>query len=365
MGTEYELVLYTQDGLRLAVIDQAVDFEYLRVLNGLGRFHVNLPVGFDKALIAKNRRIGFWRKPAGGARSQDFHGIVTRPVRRQSTGTVVARAIAGYSSNLLLRRKFVNYSAGSSQAEQSGPADNVMKAIVRENLGSSASGARQLPSTIFSVASDAGRGPTISRAFAWKNVLEILQELSNDARQKGTEVYFDVVPVSENQVEFRTYIGQPGADRTAGGPIPLIVGVDYDNLKDAEYDENFDDEVNAVSAGGQGEGAARVRATAVTPEASNNPFARAELFLDARHEANGNALLDIAEAELIAQRGTRRFSTQIQEAPGTIYGVDWSFGDRVTATFDGEQFDCLIRAVEVKVDGNGKEQITATLEAFV
>lgn len=365
MGTEYEIVLYTQDGLRLAVIDQAVNFEYMHVINGLGRFKINLPKTFDKALIAKNRRIGFWRKPEGGARRQDFHGIVTRPFRWQSTGNAVARSISGYSANLLLKRKFVNYPAGSAQAEKDGPADNVMKAIVRENLGTSAPGARQLPSTIFSVASDAGKGPTVARAFAWQNVLEVLQELSDTARQAGTEVYFAVAPVSEKQVEFRTYIGQPGTDRTADGPLPLIVGVDYDNLRNAEYDENFDDEANAVTAGGQGEGAARVRAVAVTPEASNNPFARAELFRDARHESNVDALLDMANAELIAQRGIRRFAAQIQDAPGTRYGVDWFFGDRVMASFDGEQFESLIRAVEVSIDGNGREQIKATLEAFV
>lgn len=365
MGTEYELVLYTQEGVRLAVIDQAVDFEYLRVINGLGRFHVNLPVNFSGALIAKNRRIGFWRKPANGIRRQDFHGIVTRPARRQGTGDVVLRSIAGYAGNLLLKRRFVNYTAGSAQAEKSGPADNVMKAIVRENLGSSAPGARQLSSAIFSVASDAGKGPTVARAFAWKNVLETLQELSDAARQAGTEVYFDVVPASEAQVEFRTYIGQPGMDRRAGGPAPLILSVSYDNLRASEYDENFDDEANAIAAGGQGEGAARIRAVAVTAEASNNPFARAELFRDARHESNFDALLAIANAELIAQRGLRRFTAQVQSVPGAEYGLDWDFGDRVTATFDGERFDCLIRAVEVTVDGNGKEQINATLEAFV
>jgi len=59
------------------------------------------------------------------------------------------------------------------------------------------------------------------------------------------------------------------------------------------------------------------------------------------------------------------FQGKIRETPGCLYGRDWAFGDKVTATYMGLNFDCIILAVQVTVDGSGKETLDARLEALL
>jgi hypothetical protein len=365
IGSEFAIFLYRDDGTRIAQIVDVERFEYTKVVNGLGHFEIVLPHTFDPTLIARHRRVNIWRKPAGGHMAIDFAGLIKR-IHRQDVNGVVVRMIGGSSLNGLLQQRIVAYPAGQSQSEKTDQIDDMMKAIVRENLGSLATdGLRQLSSTFFAVSSDVGLGPTATKGFSNKNMLAVLLDLSNVARQKGTEIYFDIVPVTETQMEFRTYLNQPGQDRTSTGSSPLEFSVERGNLLAPEYDEDFGEESNSVYAGGQGEGERRVLLSESSSEALLDAFARSEAFHDGRNEPDPVALRDAAKAELIERRPVRRFVSQIQQNIGSLYGLDWQLGDRVTATFDGLQFESLIRSVTVRVDGNGAEGVNSFLEAFV
>ena len=46
----------------------------------------------------------------------------------------------------------------------------------------------------------------------------------------------------------------------------------------------------------------------------------------------------------------------------TRYGLDWSFGDRVTITYRDLQLDGMINAVTIRINDQGQETLDARLE---
>ena len=50
------------------------------------------------------------------------------------------------------------------------------------------------------------------------------------------------------------------------------------------------------------------------------------------------------------------------DTPRSRYGVDWDFGDKVTARYRGREFHGDIRSVTVTIDASGLETVRAGLE---
>jgi hypothetical protein len=361
---EYDLRLLDPDGVIIAPLDAAIEFEYTSVVNDLGRVSVTLPGDFDADLIGKDNRITIWRKAPGGSLKQMFHGLLTWWQFSDDDNGLTTLKIAGASLKGILRRRIVAYTAGSVQATKTDQVDDMMKAIILENFGASAVAARQL--SMFSSAADASLGPSITKSFAWDNVLDTFKKLSDAARTNGTEVYFDIVPLAAGAFEFRTYIGQPGNDRrsvTTGNP--LIFSKEMGNLAQPSLTIDYDNEYNYIYAGGKGEGATRRIAVAEDSTRSGlSSLARSEGWTDARNEADTDASVQgEADSALVAGRPVIRFEGSIVDRDGARYGLDWDFGDRVQASYVGMSFDdCLIRSVHVAVNDQRAETIEAKLE---
>ena len=58
------------------------------------------------------------------------------------------------------------------------------------------------------------------------------------------------------------------------------------------------------------------------------------------------------------------FQCKIINTAYTVYGRDYGFGDRCSATYDGLQFDVMVRGITGQV-ANGLETITPTLETYL
>jgi hypothetical protein len=273
--------------------------------------------------------------------------------------------VSGPSFKDLLDRRIVAYAAESAQATETNEADDAMKAVVRENLGALATvAARQISATYFSVEADTTLGPSITKAFSYRNVLTTLREFSDMARDAGTEIYFDFEHTSDTAFVFRTYKGQTGADRTSTTNIsPVVFSVEFGNLQSPSYLIDWDAEANFIYAGGQGVQSNRVIQTATdTARSGMSIFGRSEKFSDARNDSSTAGVLNTAKAGLIESRPAKSFSATIVDSDRARYGREWWFGDRVTASYRGNQFDCLIRAVNGSVESSGLEKIDARLE---
>lgn len=352
--------------------DGAVTFTYTQVLNNVGWFTITLPGSFDRNVLRKDNRVVFWRKPVGGAGAIAFMGLIRKVATRQDRGGNLSYVVEGRSLEYLLSGRVVAYYAGHSRASQTDQADDLLKSIVDENLGANSltAGGRKasaaISSTYFSTQADAAAGPSVTKAFSYRNCLEVMRELADAARAAGTEVYFGMVITGENTFEFRTKTGQWGQDRTSDQANGLTFGPDYGNMGAAELVEDATEEINYVFGLGQGQGATReVQVSTDTTRTGASLWAVREGKIDARGESTAAAVLDAADALLVKGRPVTTFSAELLSVPGSVYGRDWNFGDRVTCAFAGRQFDALVRMVKVTVDERGLETIEPLVEALL
>lgn len=365
-GTVYDIWLARDDGSRFYPLPNAGPFKYTSAVNNYGSFSLELPASFDRTLLSFDNRVLFWRKPITGPKYLDFEGIIRyRETTTDEAGNTI-RVVQGPSLEYLLESRVIAYASGSAQADQSGvAADTLLATIVAQNLGSSATDSRrQLSSSIFTVQTAAGSGPTISKGMSYAKLMDTLREITSAARVAGTEVYFAMVPTGEKTFEFRTKVGQPGYDRTSGGPF---FGMEYRNMIKPRLIENVMDEINFGYGLGQGQGINRnIQNAEDTTRSLRSVFGRREGKVNANSETTNAGVTAAAQALINNARPLNAFTAQLLSLPGCLYGVDWGFGDRLRISYDGRQFNALLRAVGISVNAQGKEDINPTLlEAYL
>jgi hypothetical protein len=354
-------------GNRLALLDGLLSLSVSRVANDIGSWQVALPGDFDKRLIRLDGMVEFWRAAEGGTLRLVRVGFIRKLNSAGDADGNNILVISGPDGVELLNRRISAYAAGTAYVDKSDQADDLIKAIVRENLGSLAvTAARDLSGMNFTVAPDWSLGPTVEKKFSWKNVLGTIKDVADASREAGTELYFDVEPVviSETQIgfELRTYTGQIGMDRTGSA----YFGVEWGNLASPKLEQDFETEVNYVYAGGQGEETDRlIVQVSDSARIGASPWNRREAFADARNEDTVNGVTAKGNEVLEAGRPRMRFSGTLLDTEQTRYGIDWDFGDRVTAMYQGLQFDGMIRAVRLELSVDGEETVDCKVEAVL
>jgi hypothetical protein len=235
----------------------------------------------------------------------------------------------------------------------------MMKAIVREQLGDLAAVERRK----LSVQNDVGAGgASITKAFAYRNVLTVLQELADIANENGVYLAFDVVRTAPATFQFRTYAGQRGTDHSRTSGDPRLVGKQYGNLDEATFGTFHSDERNWVCVAGQGEEDARMRVYRWNyPRMGASKWNRREYFKDSRDNSTEAALQADGDAALNEFRPKQILTGRLLDTPGMQFGVHYQFGDIVTAQAFGYNVDCHISSVRVKVDQDNGEQIDVRL----
>lgn len=356
MMATFEIWANGADGTRIALLERVMQVDYARAVGRVGAWSLVLP-GQDAPPLSAGTVVEIWRDGR-----LEMAGFIDTLVWAGQTRGEDWLVVSGQDGLALLDRRIVAYAAGSSQASKTGAADDVMKAIVRENLGGDATDTdRDLSALGFSVEEDASLGATVTRAFAWQTVLDTLGALSQESG-----VVFDVRPrlVGEGiGFEFITRPDYLGADRSEAGGSPTYFGPAFGNMEFARLEYEYRDEVTAVYAGGQGQEADRL--IAATTRSPRGPWGRRERFVDARSEPGSDAVDSRAAAALEAGRARLRFSGELKDTPQTRYGVDWGYGDKVVGSYRGQQFAGPVVSVRVQKDETGKETIEARLEVEV
>ncbi len=364
--SSYEFWLDRDGGTRLRLLDSVVSFEYALVVHDVSVLTLTLPGSFDKALLEPDRRIEVWRAPEGGSLQLERVFLLRRRLDKTDEHGKRTIAVTAYDGNYLLSGRIAAYAAGAAQVYATQEADELMRVALGWNLDSVyAPAARAISSSYFTMPLlSTYVGPVLTKGWAWRNVLPVLQEIAQAADEAGTPIYWDMVPVSATAWEFRTRSGQPGYDHSyPDGQHPVLLGLEYGNLAEPALDEDWTNEVTYVYGAGQGEGAARtISGVEDTARSGRSLFGRREALADARNESTTAGVTAAANARLREGRPRRTFSAKIVDSPGTRYGLHWRWGDKVSACYDGQQFDCIVRVVRVALDGNGKETVEARLE---
>lgn len=360
----YELYLANDRGERLQLLDKVVRFNYSKTINGIGRGQFVFPDSYDFTLFKRDYRIEVFRSPSPTAskKLENIYFIRRRIGDTLAGGQIQLNTFASDPNELLMRR-IVAYNSGSSEADKTDEIDDMMKAIVRENMGTLAAADRDWTASGFSVQVDVSLGPSITKAFSRRNVLDVLQDLSEAARTNGTEVYFAVVPTTTTTFEFQTFIEQPGVDRRYEGEDPLVFSLERGNLGAPMLEDDYEDEISYVYAGGQGEGDTRdIQVSSDNALINESIWNRREGFRDARHQSASAGVLTDADAMLSASRPRRRFHASLLSVKNSRYGIDWNWGDRVTVEYLGQRLNALVRSVSVSVDRNGDETVMGRVE---
>ncbi len=358
----YELVWYTHEGVRKGVIQAFNSLEYVKTQNQIGSLVVNLPRGllqYDQFSVGDIFEV--WREKNGVLELQNetAYFLQNWEFWADSEGAEYIRLTA-FDANWLLDTAIVAAFSGSEEAEKSGIPDDLMKAIVSEQLGSAAYAWR---SKITEAPNLGAGGASISKAFAYRNVLTVVQELAELATEAGVWLGFDVVRTAPGTFEFRTYTGQRGQDHGRASGDPRLVGKQYGNLSEATFGTYHADERNWVQVAGQGEGGSRVliyRENIARRDASK--WNRREYFKDSRDESDTDILNADGDAALEEFKPKQRLTGTIHDTPGMQFGIHYQFGDVLSVEAFGYFVDCHVKAVRVKVDQDGGEQLDIKLE---
>ena len=119
----------------------------------------------------------------------------------------------------VLSGRVVAYPAGHAQANQTDQADDLMRAVVRYNLGSSATtgngrkATASIDSALFSVQADVGLGPSLSMGSPIPTSPTCCARSRTRRAQPGRRSTGELVP-SGGGYEFRVNVGQLGQDLT-------------------------------------------------------------------------------------------------------------------------------------------------------
>lgn len=378
--SEYQVWLANNLGIRQALIADWVNLAVSRTVNLPGALTLALPDRYAMDSWQPDMRLEVWRRALGG----DWQLVgdtlwLVRGVRRATRGGATTLTIAAVGALEILNRRIVAYASGSSQAEKTDYADDMIKDVVRENLGASATDTTRSIVNWLEVQADVSLAPVVAKAFSRRNVLTVAQEVCEmSASHSSTPVplfvdvtaYPGVAPVGVGaggiwwMLRFETFVHQRGSDHSQAGGAPVMFSLGAGNLVDAELERSWADEANYVYGAGQGEGSDRaVVSVSDATRMATSPLNRREVLYDGRMYSSTTALASAAAKRLQDARPRVVMRGTLLDTPVARFGVDWRWGDRVVAEYGGAQYDCLVRQVELNVTGGQGETVTARLES--
>ncbi len=366
-ASDYTFKLYSNTGTELAPELKATYVQYVNRLHHKGLFIARfqakeITVPTYETLAADSRFI-VWRKPTG-MRSAflDFAGLGRAVKLSQPQGQEMYCEVAGYFYNELAARRIVDAASGSAEADKDDYADDMVKEILAEQLGGSATDTdRDISGEGFTIEGDAGAATSVKKEFSRRNVLEVLQEIADQSRSTtSTALYWGWVPTGNGlEAVFRTKIGQWGQDLSDQITFSLGNG----NMQNPVYTFDRSEEINYVMGAGSGVGDSRVEATdqSDTERINASSLNRREYFYDLRNETDTDVIESAMKDILYEGKPERRLEFDTQETRDYRFGVHFKLGDIVRAEFASIIRDYHIMAHMTTIQ-NGREQIKLVLE---
>jgi hypothetical protein len=367
MATGYEIILADQLGNHIAQFNNFARLEWGRRVNDVGAFLLTFDADqFSRDLWwGLDRRLEIWRKPETGEMTLAMMGFLRYLKRGRDAQGRRYVTLGGPDQNDLLTRRIIAYAAASSQAAKKGYAGNVIKAFVRENLGSLATDSdRDLTSYGFRVQRNLSDGATVEIAASRRKLLAVIQEVAEASYNQGSPLYFDITYIPTETFRFSTYAGQRGVDRTwANKQNAILLSAEMGNLRQPELMQDWREELTVVYAGWQGkEDNRRVQEIPATARLSKSVFNRREGMYSGQSSETPQQCAAGARAKLRENKPVRKFTAEAVDRESFRFGKDWDFGDKLTASFGSEQYGVMVSAVHVVVTDDAGEVVTPKLE---
>lgn len=361
-----ELVICNPFGQQMTDVKKFASLDASRQEGNYGEMTLDLFPNFDPTYIQREWRIEYKRngKMFGETSWIIRHFLNTTNENGENIIRIWAR-----DGMEIVRRTIIPYNNGNPTTQKQAPADDVIKAFMRENRGSLATDTTRDGSAYLSIAGDVHLAPQVTKYdVSMRLCLPLFQEICQDSLKHGTYLTFDVVWINSVQWEFRTYTGQRGINHSFGSGNVVILTSAGRNLATPAYEEDGSDEINFVYATGQGVGNARPIATSQDAASIGaSPYGRIEGTVDASSTADATALQAEADSYRFANRVKQKFSGKLQDSDGATFGIDYDYGDLVTVEDQGRSFDCHVDAMHVTVNRDSQDQLDvfARSESYV
>lgn len=365
------LDIYTPTGQFLANLNDWIRIECTMAEMQVGTLVIELPPSHDPSIYQRDARIAYRRSPT-------TDNLATLPRLVGNTTWLLARRqlmvdrdnqqtvrLTCVHPNALLARRVVAYDEGSAEAKKTDEADDLIKAVVRENFASATDTDRNWSSAFFSVEADVSAAPSIDKEFSYRTVLQVCQEAAAAAAAGGTYIGFEVfAPLENGAFQLRTYTGQRGTDRSSISGQPLTLGVAYGSLDDTELDENWLEMVSFVYASGSGKKSQRVVQTASDADLIlASPYGRIEWLQNVTQTIDTAVLTSEAQRTLRERRPRLLFTGAVRDTEYATFMEEYDWGDKVIGEFSAlivllgyssgrtiQQFDCRIDPVKITVE---------------
>lgn len=363
----YNLVLKTPFGNTIGLITEFISLEYARGLNSVGKATIRLPSGLNSNLFERDQRIEIWRN--GKMEMQTFW-LIRKISRILIDGSYVTE-LTCHDTMDILDRRIVNYQKETYYADKliingnDDYEDNLIKAFVRENLGSlSVATARNISTLTIEPDTSDGSTSYSEKQASYRSLLSTCVELAQLSYERGAPIYFDIESDEQHNLTFKTYADQRGKD-LVNGPSPVVLSDQFGVLADVNITKDYSSEITSVTVGGSGPGAGRAIETVTdATRVDASPFNRIEGFYDARDWEDPTLLIGEGNNFLAQNRPKSVLTAKVIDSPQVRYDVHYSYGDMVVAIADGMQFTCLIDAVGIKVS-DGREELDVRLKGEV
>lgn len=360
----YTLTYFSPTGSKITDMEVS-SLNLARRENEVGSINLVFPGGFamdyfrPEGLFELNR----WLTPSYHYLEGDTAWLIRR-VRMAIDGSGTETVeVSGVDLNDILRRRIVAYPAGTAYTEKTDYCDDCMKDMVKENLGSMVLDASRNLGARLLVAPDQGLGPIVYGDYAYRNLLDVFTEMVGQARDSGIRMVFNLAYLGNGVVEFRTHKNYSGTNRGTDSQKQVLFSFEDGSLTEPELIADYLDEYNYVYAGGPDEAGVRdVQEAYDGDRIGLGPFARTEFFIDANQSRSSDSILAVAKAYLSKGRPRLLFNGRLVDSPGTQYGQDYRYGDRVACRFAGVTFNAVLDTLGIQYGSQG-EMIDARIHS--
>lgn len=368
---KYEVWLYNPEGTRIAFIDRFSALSFSRAFGTIGRFSMTLPYSVEFAtLVNPYNMIHITRTPHAGQSRLEFGGFINRIEYADQNGqdNLILSGVDGID---ILKSRIIAYRSGDAKASYSGSYTSfAIDQTIDNQLGSIATDTlRNIKSYGFYIQGSGaiGIGAPINMKFAWKNLLDVINNMCAVSYQKGYPIYYDIIPiVDNNRAEWVlvTFADQLGVDRSYTGSSVTLFSKDFGNLENSRLVYDYADEITYAYVGGEGEAAARELGTAYDADrVYRTPWSRREKFVNFSSQENATALTDRAEQAVREGKPRITFTGNLKDSLQTRYGLDWHYGDKVAIKYLNKSFTGLVNAIAISLNERKQEIVTARVEA--
>lgn len=200
--------------------------------------------------------------------------------------------------------------------------------------------------------------------FDFKTCLKAMQDIAEVSALKGESLWFDLnyVPATLNtdyQLEFVTWVGVRGSDRT-DGYNRMIIGPEFKNMSNVAIVKDWTQEATIVYVGGNGDNELKDMAS-VGVYSPEYPFYPIETYISV-NLGEGIGLHNTKEAqnegylELSRRTKFQTMTGEIISKSPTEFGKDFFYGDLLIAKF--KSFEQKVEVSEYKITvSNNNESI--------